>query len=104
MKSSTTVYILIGIIVVLAVVIIGILLYINNQPEPTRGIESLVEIDPMEPDSEKWGVNFPNQYSTLLKTETNDERTAYGGSEPFSKLETDPRLVTLFAGYGFGKE
>jgi len=79
MKSSTTVYILIGIIVVLAAVIIGILLYLNSQPAPARGIEPLVEIEPMEPDSEVWGINFPNQYSTLLKTETNDERTAYGG-------------------------
>ncbi|MGB3701207.1 MAG: ammonia-forming cytochrome c nitrite reductase subunit c552 [Anaerolineales bacterium] len=104
MKSSTTIYILIGIIVILTIGIVAILLYINNQPDPTRGILPLVEIDPMEPDSEKWGVNFPNQYSTLLKTETNDERTAYGGSNPYSKLETDPRLPTLFAGYGFSKE
>ncbi len=80
MKSSTITYILIGIIVILAVVIIGILLYLNGQPEPTRGIVPLVEIAPMEPDSEVWGVNYPNQYSTLLKTETNDDRTAYGGS------------------------
>ena len=58
----------------------------------------------MEPDSAKWGINFPNQYSTLLKTETNNTRTTYGGSEPFSKLEDDPRLVTLFAGYPFSKD
>jgi nitrite reductase (cytochrome c-552) len=104
MKSSTTVYILIGIIVVLAAVIIGILLYLNSQPDATRGIEPLVEIEPMEPDSEVWGINFPNQWATLQKTETNKDRTAYGGSEPYSKLEVDPRLVTLFAGYGFSKE
>jgi nitrite reductase (cytochrome c-552) len=104
MKPSTTVYILIGIIVILSVVIIGILLYLNSQPEATRGIEPLVEIEPLEADSEIWGLNYPNQYSTLLKTETNSERTAYGGSQPYSKLEVDPRLVTLFAGYGFSKE
>lgn len=104
MKSSTTVYILIGIIVVMAIGMILILLYVNSQPEPNRGITPLVEIDPMEPDSEKWAVNYPNQYSTLLQTETNDERTAYGGSLPFDKLKEDPRLLTLFAGYGFSKE
>jgi nitrite reductase (cytochrome c-552) len=49
-------------------------------------------------------VNFPNQYTTLQKTKTNQERTAYGGSLPYSKLEQDPRLVTLFAGYGFSKD
>ena len=104
MKSSTTLYILIGIIVVLAIGVVALLLYINNQAEPNRGITPLVEIAPMEADSEKWSVNYPNQYSTLLQTETNDERTAYGGSDPYSKLETDPRLLTLFAGYGFSKE
>ncbi len=104
MKSATTVYILIGIIIVLAAGLIALLLYMNSQPGPTRGITPLVEIDPMEPDSEKWRVNYPNQYSTLQKTETNDERTAFGGSNRYSKLETDPRLVELFAGYGFSKE
>jgi nitrite reductase (cytochrome c-552) len=104
MKSSTTVYILIGIIVILAVGLIAVLLYANSQPDPNRGVTPLVDIAPMEPDSEKWAVNYPNQYSTLLKTETNEERTAFGGSYPVDKLETDPRLVTLFAGYGFSKE
>jgi nitrite reductase (cytochrome c-552) len=81
--------ILIGVIVVLAVGLIGLLLYINSQPDANRGITPLVEISPMEPDSEQWGVNFPNQYTTLLKTETNDVRTAFGGSNPYSKLEQD---------------
>ena len=58
----------------------------------------------MEPDSSKWGVNFPNQYSTLQKTESNNTRTTFGGSEKFSKLEQDPRLLDLFAGYGFSLE
>ena len=104
MKSSTTLYILIGIIVILAIGVVALLLILNNQAEPNRGVTPLVEIAAMEADSEKWSVNYPNQYSTLLKTETNDERTAYGGSDPYSKLETDPRLVTLFAGYGFSME
>jgi nitrite reductase (cytochrome c-552) len=94
-------FILIGVIVILAVGLVGLLLYINSQPDATRGITPLTEIAAMEPDSEKWGVNFPNQYTTLLKTETNNERTAFGGSEPYSRLEQNPRLVTLFAGYPF---
>lgn len=104
MRSSITLYILIGIIVVLAVGVVALLLYINSQADPNRGVTPLVEIAPMEADSEKWSVNYPNQYSTLLKTETNNERTAYGGSQPISKLEVDPRLVELFAGYGFSKD
>jgi nitrite reductase (cytochrome c-552) len=104
MKASKTVITLIGIIILLAGAVVGLLIYLNNQPPPTRGVQPLVEIAAMEPDSSKWGVNFPNQYSTLLLTETNNVRTAFGGSEPISKLENDPRLLTLFAGYGFSKD
>jgi nitrite reductase (cytochrome c-552) len=98
---NRTYLILIGVIVVLAAGLIGLLLYLNSQPDANRGITPLTEIAAMEPDSEKWGVNYPNQYTTLLKTETNDQRTAFGGSYPFSKLEQDPRMLTLFAGYPF---
>ncbi len=104
MKRISQTVVLSGIIVVLAAALIGVLLYVRNQSTPERGIAPLVEIAAQEPDSSKWGVNFPNQYSTLLKTETNNTRTVYGGSEPYSKLEQDPRLVTLFAGYGFSKD
>ena len=62
------------------------------------------QISPLEPDSFIWGVYYPNQLMTLLQTEFNDTRTVYGGSEPFSHLEDDPRLLTLFAGYGFSIE
>ena len=104
MKRSATAMILTGIIIVLAAALVGVLIFLKNQPPPTRGIAPLTEIAQMEPVSEQWGLNFPNQYSTLLKTETNQERTAFGGSLPFSKLEEDPRLLTLFAGYGFSIE
>ena len=104
MKRSSTVLILTGIIVILTAALIGVLIFVKNQPPSERGIPPITQIEYMEPDSEKWGVNYPNQYSTLLKTETNNTRTTFGGSEPYSKLEDDPRLVTLFAGYGFSKD
>ncbi|MCC6148145.1 MAG: ammonia-forming cytochrome c nitrite reductase subunit c552 [Anaerolineaceae bacterium] len=91
------------IIVVLSGLVVGLLLYINNQPAPTRGVSPLVIIDAMEPDSEKWGINFPNQYSALLKTKSNDIRTSFGGSQKVDKLAVDPMLVDLFAGYAFSK-
>jgi nitrite reductase (cytochrome c-552) len=104
MKRTSTIAILTGIIVILAAGIVGLLIFMSNQPDPIRGIEPLVEITAMEPDSAQWGINFPNQYSTLLKTGENNTTTTYGGSEPFSKLEVDPRLITLFGGYGFSIE
>jgi nitrite reductase (cytochrome c-552) len=104
MKRSGTVYALAGITVILAAALAGVLIFMKNQPAPARGIAPLIEIAPLEGDSAKWGENFPNQYSTLLKTETNKARTTQGGSEPYSKLTDDPRLVILFGGYGFSKD
>ena len=85
MKRSTT-FILVGIIVVLAVALIGVLLFIRNQPSQERAFQPLVEIAPMEPDPSVWGLNFPNQYASLLKTKENKFDTTYGGSSGFSWL------------------
>ena len=103
-KGNKTAWLLTGIIVILAVALIGVLLFLKNQPQPTRGVPPIKEIAPLDPNSANWGVNFPNQYSSLQKTETNNVRTTFGGSDPYSKLEEDPRLVELFAGYGFSKD
>jgi len=103
MKKYTNL-ILVGIIVVLAAGLAGTLLYMKNQPPQERGFEPIVEIAPMESDSSKWGINFSNEYATLLKTADNNNPTTYGGSEKFSHLIEDPRQVILFAGYSFSKE
>ncbi|MEI7989158.1 MAG: ammonia-forming cytochrome c nitrite reductase subunit c552, partial [Chloroflexota bacterium] len=104
MKQKATIFILCGIILVLAAGVIGMLLFIKGQAAPVRGVLPLVEIAQMEPDSSKWGINFPNEYSTFLLTEKNNTKTEFGGSEKFSKLERDPRLVVLFGGYSFSKD
>ena len=103
MKKYTNL-ILTGIIIVLAAVLTGTLVFLKNQPPQERAIAPIVEIKPMEPDSARWGINFPNQYDSLLKTKTNNIATTYGGSSKFSHLEEDPRQVILFAGYPFSKE
>lgn len=103
MKNYTTL-ILAGLVVVLAAVLIGVMVYIQNQPAEVRAVQPLVEIAEMEPDSAKWGINYPNQYDTMMKTETNNVDTTYGGSSAFSWLERDPRQVILFAGYPFSKD
>jgi nitrite reductase (cytochrome c-552) len=103
MKKYMTL-ILVGTIVVLSAVLIGVLTFMRNQPPQERAFQPLVEIKAMEPDSEEWGVNFPNQLSTLQKTATNNIDTTYAGSSAFSWLERDPRQVILFAGYPFSKD
>jgi len=103
MKRSTT-FVLVGIIVVLAVALVGVLVFMKNQPPQQRAFQQLVEIAPLEPDSSLWGQNFPNQYASLLKTKDNNIDTTYAGSSAFSWLERDPRQVILFGGYGFSKD
>jgi nitrite reductase (cytochrome c-552) len=103
MQKYSTI-LLVGIIVVLAAVLAGVLVFQKNQPAQERAFEPLVEVKAMEPDSSIWGKNFPNQYDTLMKTATNNIDTTYGGSSQFSWLERDPRQVILFAGYPFSKD
>jgi len=103
MKRATT-FILVGIIVVLAAALVGVLVFVKNQPTQERAFQQLVEIAPLEPDSELWGQNFPNQWTTLQKTGSNNIDTTYAGSSAFSWLERDPRQVILFAGYPFSKD
>jgi nitrite reductase (cytochrome c-552) len=60
----------------------------------------LVELDENTIDPEVWGRNFPRQYDAYKRT-VDTVRTRHGGSEAFSRLEADPRLVRIFAGYAF---
>ncbi len=89
---------------VLAAVLVGVLMFMKNQPPQERAFQPVVNIKPMEPDSSIWGQNFPNQWSSLQKTATNNVDTTYGGSSQFSWLKRDPRQVILFAGYPFSKD
>ena len=103
MKNYSTL-LLVGIIVILAAVLTGVLVFTKNNPAQGRALQPIVEIAPMEPDSARWGINFPNQWASLQQTEFNNIDTTYGGSSKFSWLERDPRQKILFAGYPFSKE
>lgn len=75
----------------------------------------VVEIDDDTVDPAVWGKNFPLQYDLYLRT-VDQVRTRFGGSEAIprtpteadprsivaqSRLEEDPRLRVLWAGYPF---
>jgi nitrite reductase (cytochrome c-552) len=78
----------------------------------------VVELDDNTEDPAIWGKNFPLQYDAYRRT-VDQVRTRYGGSEALrhlptqvdprsvvaqSKLEDDPRLVTMWAGYAFATD
>ncbi len=75
----------------------------------------VVELTDETIDPAVWGKNFPMQYDAYLRT-TDQKRTRYGGSEALpqtptdadprsvvaqERLEEDPRLKTMWAGYAF---
>ncbi len=100
------VYILAGIAVLLTLALVAVIysIFSTQSDQAAQEAAQIVDIAEQEPVSSVWGENYPNQYGSLLKTEANNQQTMFGGSDPYSKLDQDPRLVEIFAGYGFGKE
>jgi nitrite reductase (cytochrome c-552) len=63
-----------------------------------------VEHSPTEPRNEVWGQNFPKEYQSYMKTKDTTFASKYNGAAMIDMLEVDPRLVVLWAGYGFAKD
>jgi nitrite reductase (cytochrome c-552) len=63
-----------------------------------------VKIKDWEPRNEVWGKNFPREYQSYIKTRETGFRSKYNGNAMIDMLEVDPRLVVLWAGYGFSKD
>ncbi len=63
-----------------------------------------VKIAQNEPRNEVWGENFPREYQSYYQTADSTFRSKYNGGAMVDMLEVDPRLVVLWAGYGFAKD
>ncbi len=63
-----------------------------------------VKINQEEPRNEVWGENFPREYQSYYETEDSTFKSKYNGNAMIDMLEVDPRLVVLWAGYGFAKD
>ncbi|OAI53275.1 nitrite reductase [Planctomycetaceae bacterium SCGC AG-212-F19] len=81
--------------------IVALLMNINERKqEAKQHYLKLVELTEDTVDPAEWGKNFPRQYDSYKRTAENTNRR-HGGSEAISKLEDDPRLRRIFAGYAF---
>jgi nitrite reductase (cytochrome c-552) len=93
-----------GTIVITAAVTFGTVALLMNirerKDEAAQHYLKLVELDEETIDPAVWGRNFPREYDGYLRTAENTSRR-HGGSEAISKLEEDPRLRRIFAGYPF---
>lgn len=94
------------VLVLALIATIGVLALWQNiqtrKAEAKQVVFKLVNIDETTVDPAIWGKNFPHHYDAYLRT-SESGKTRYGGSEamPISKIEHDPRLKTIFAGYAF---
>lgn len=77
---------------------------IERRAEAVFAYTPVVEHGQFEPRNEIWGKNFPREYETYLQTADTSFKTKHGGSAMIDMLAEDPRLVILWAGYGFSKE
>ena len=91
---------------------------VQRKQEERTGFFRVVELTDETDDPAVWGKNFPFQYDAYTRT-TDHVRTRFGGSEALprtpteadprsvvaqSKIEEDPRLKTMWAGYAFAHD
>ena len=93
-------------ITVIVVFLLGLLAanIIDRKNEARFAYTPQVEIGENEPRNKVWGENFQKQYQSFLQTSDTSFASYQGGSKMRDLLEEDPRLVILFAGYGFSKD
>jgi nitrite reductase (cytochrome c-552) len=104
-------------IVTLAVVMLLVNIFEHKQ-EARNPFFRVVELTDDTDDPAVWGKNFPMQYDAYRRT-VDQQRTRYGGSEAVprtptdadprsvvaqSRLDSDPRLRTIWAGYAFATD
>jgi len=90
----------------------------EHKEEARNPFFRVVELTDETQDPSVWGKNFPVQYDLYQRT-VDQVRTRYGGSEAVprtptdvdprsvvaqSRLEEDPRLKTMWAGYAFASD
>src|SRR5215472_13411023 len=81
--------------------VVALLMNINERKqEAQEHYLKLVPLDENTVDPAEWGKNFPREYDGYKRTAENTSRR-HGGSEAISKLDEDPRLKRIFAGYPF---
>jgi nitrite reductase (cytochrome c-552) len=112
-------YLFVGLATLVTVVASALLMNIFERKQEARNpFFRVVDLTDDTEDPVIWGKNFPLQYDGYKRT-ADQERTRYGGSEAMprtptradprsilsqSRLEEDPRLKTMWAGYAFARD
>ena len=105
MESSRWKYIAIIATATAATVVLALLL-VNIMERKHEGRQTYVAVTNLTEDTldpAEWGKNFPREFDGFKLTAITgpETRTRYGGSEAIQKLDQDPLLRRIFAGYAF---
>ncbi len=121
MQRSRMGLVVLVVIIAAAAMVGGLALLVNimeRKQEARNPFYRVVELTDETEDPAAWGKNFPLQYDRYLRT-VDQVRTRFGGSEALprtptradprsvvaqSKIEEDPRLKTMWAGYAFARD
>jgi len=119
MNQGTKLVLIVGVTALVTVGVTGLLVNIFERKQEARDpFFRVVEITDETTDPAIWGKNFPMQYDSYKRT-VDQTRTRYGGSEALrhdpaptdprdkvsqNKLQSDPRLPILWAGYPFSTD
>lgn len=76
----------------------------ERRAEAVFAYKPKVEINQFEPRQEVWAKNYPLEAESYSETADMSLRTLQNGNAMIDMLEVDPRLVVLWAGYGFSKD
>ncbi len=91
-----------------ALIVIGLGIFLSTimerRAEAVVAYRPIVEHGQFEADNAVWGKNFPKEYESYMKTADTTFRSKYNGAGKIDMLAEDPRLVVLWAGYGFSKD
>jgi nitrite reductase (cytochrome c-552) len=104
--SQRTVPFFLAIVVACAALVALVVALLTNiferKQEAKNPYVRLVEVAEDTVDSAPWGVNWSREYEGYQRT-VDTTRTRFGGSEamPDEKIERDPWLKRMFAGYAF---
>lgn len=104
-KKPWAAWLLFGVTVVI-VFIIGLLAssIIERRTEALYVNVPKAEISQFEPRNKVWGEQYPREFQTYYQTADTTFASKYNGNKSIDMLEINPRLVVLWAGYGFSKD
>ncbi len=90
----------------LVVFLLGLLIsnIVERKAEAKFAYKPLKDIGQFESRNEVWGENYPREYQSYMQTADSSFVSKYNGNAMIDMLEVDPRLVVLWAGYGFSKD